>query len=522
MTRLQRFAALCLSALLLVSLAACGGDAQPSSDSGSTETVFRYGTVAYGTSMSNASLDPHDNYCGWSTVRYGVGETLFRFTESMELEPWLAESWEWVDDVTMRIQLRPDVTFSTGRAMDAQAVKECFEHLIAVHDRAPGDLNIASMEADGLTLTISCAAPNPALLNYLSDPYGAIIDMDYGTDGVDENRCVAGTGPFIGDEATDDHVYLHKNDAYWGGEVQVDRVEVQAIPDGDTLTMAMQAKQLDAVQGLPYSSLSLFENNEDFTISSADTSRVFFGAFNYETPALQDIRVRQAISMAIDKESFTDVLLYGNGAPAVGPFPSSFSFGNDAVSAPGYDPEAAKALLAEAGWTDTDGDGYVDRDGETLTIRWLTYPGRQELPVLAEAAQATLGDIGIRVEVNSTANQQSVLESGDWDLYVSAFVAAPTGDPAYFFTTHCLRSSVKNRGGYESEQLEQLAAELSGTFDAEERVQLAVKMSQTILDDCGFFFASHLRMNFVMKSGVTGFSAHPSDYYEITADLRVA
>ena len=507
-------AALCLLALLL-SLTACG----KGGEQGTGETVFRYGTTAYGPAMGNAGLDPHESYSGWSCVRYGVGETLFRFTDSMELEPWLAVGYEQLDDLTVRIDLREGVTFSSGRSLDGQAVKECLERLVEVHDRAPGDLKIASVTAEGQSVTITTTEPNPALLNYLSDPYGAIIDMDYG---VTEEGNVAGTGPFTAEEIADDHIYLVKNSGYWGGEPKVDRVEVTAITDGDTLTMALQSGQIHATQGLPYASLPLFADNPDYTVSSADTSRVFFGAFNFASPVVQDIRVRQAIAMGIDRESFTATLLGGNGTPATGPFPDSFAFGGSQVTGPAYDPEGAKALLAEAGWTDTDGDGYLDREGETLTIRWLTYPGRMELPLLAEAAQATLKDIGIRVEVNSTANTAAVLESGAWDVYVSAFVAAPTGDGAYFFTTHCLGDSAMNRGGYHSEELEALAAQLRGTFDREERSALAAEMSQVILDDCAFFFASHLKMSFVMDSGVTGFAAHPSDYYEITAQLAVA
>ena len=513
---MKRSKAIPAALLLALTFTACGSTAGTTEQTAG-ETVFRYGTVAYGPEMANAGLNPHEAYSGWSAVRYGVGETLFRLSDTMELEPWLAERWEWVDDTTLSITLRDGVTFSSGRNMDGQAVKECLDHLIAVHDRAPGDLNIAAIEAEGQTVTITCNAPNPALPNYLSDPYGAIIDMDYGTDGVDETRNVAGTGPFVAYEVADDHIYLNKNETYWGGVPQVDRVEVRSITDGDTLTMALQAGQLDAVQGLPYASLELFADESQYTISSADTSRVFFGAFNYNTPALQDIQVRQAIAMAIDKDSFTEVLLHGNGTPAVGPF----SFDTDGVTASAYDPEAARSLLAEAGWTDSDGDGYVDKDGQTLTIRWLTYPGRQELPLLAETAQATLQEVGIQVEINSTANHLGVLESGDWDVYVSAFVAAPTGDPAYFFTTHCLDSSAKNRGGYHSDELEAQAAQLAGTFDPAERAALGTAMSQTILDDCGYFFASYLRMNFVMNNRVTGFTAHPSDYYEITAQLSV-
>ena len=154
----------------------------------------------------------------------------------------------------------------------------------------------------------------------------------------------------------------------------------------------------------------------------------FFAQMNYATEALQDPNVRAAIAGAIDKEGFTQVLLEGNGSAANGPFPESFAFGDASVTAQPYDPEESRRLLAASGWTDTDGDGYVDKDGETLSIRWLTYPSRQELPLLAESVQASLKEIGIRVEVNCTANHLDFIESGEWDIYASAFVCAPTGD----------------------------------------------------------------------------------------------
>src|SRR5699024_2040235 len=170
-------------------------------------------------------------------------------------------------------------------------------------------------------------------------------------------------------------------------------------------------------------------------------------------------------------------------------------------------------------WTDTDGDGYVDKDGENLIIRWLTYPGRQELPLLAEAVQATLKEIGIEVRVNNTQNTKDFLDNGEWDVFASAFVTAPTGDPEYFFTTHCLKDSAKNRGNYYNEELENLEAQLHETFDPTQRAELAVKMQQILLDDCGFIFATHLKMTIVLKQNITRIQAHPSDYDETTADL---
>lgn len=482
------------------------------------EKVFRYGTTAYGPEMGNAGLNPHDNYSGWSTIRYGVGETLFRFDESMSLTPWLATDYEQIDEYTIKINLRENVYFTSGRKMDGVAVKECLEDLIAKHDRAPGDLQIESILAEGQTITLQSKEKVPALLNYLCDPYGAIIDMEYG---VTQDKNVAGTGPFIAKKVTDKEIELVKNTQYWGGEVKVDKVIVKSITDGDTLTMALQSGEIDAAQGLPYASLSLFMEDSRYKISSTDTSRTFFGAMNYETKALQDERVRKAIAMGIDKEGFTKVLLNGNGTKAEGAFPASFTFGDNEVSALNYDPEKAKSLLEEAGWKDLDLDGYVEKDGKRLTIRWLTYPGRQELPLLAESAQATLKDIGVEVVVNSTANHMDFIESGAWDVYASAFVTAPTGDPAYFFTTHTLKDSAKNRGHYYNETLEELAKQMKEEFDVTNRSNLAILMQQLILEDSAFFFASHLKMSFVMKGSVSGFEAHPSDYYEITANLDI-
>ncbi len=505
---------------LLTALFILSGCTSPDSSAKETETntIFNYGTTAYGPEMGNTGLNPHDNYSGWSAVRYGVGETLFKFNENMELEPWLAAGYEQLDEYTIKINLRDDVNFSSGRKMDGEAVKECLDHLIEVHDRAPFDLKIKTITADGQSIVIKSKEPTPAILNYLSDPYGAIIDMKYG---VTENKNVAGTGPFIAWEITDDNIKLRKNKDYWGGEVKTDEVNITAITDGDTLTMALQSGQIDATQGLPYSSISLFKNKDKYKISSTNTSRVFFGAMNFNSAVIQDTNVRKAICMSIDKEGFTSVLLKGNGTPASGAFPSNFAFGNETVTAPDYNLAAAKELLSKSGWNDTDGDGYVDKKGQKLVIKWLTYPGRQELPLLAESVQSTLKEIGIEVVVNSTPNHLDILSTGDWDIYASAFVTAPTGDPAYFFTTHCLKDSAKNRGDYYNENLEILASQLTSDIDKNTRFETAIKMQQILLDDCSFVFVSHLKMSFVMNKNISGFNAHPSDYYEITSDLDV-
>lgn len=486
-----------------------------SSSTAEQKDIFRYGTAAYGASMDNAGIDPHVNYQGWSAIRYGIGETLFRLDDAMQPQPWLAAKYEYPDSRTCKITLRDNISFSSGRRLTAEAVKECLEHLISVHDRAAEDLQISHITASGQELIIQTAKPLPALINYLCDPYACIVDMQSRTP---DSSLIAGTGPFIAQRVTAQEILLQRNPNYWDGPVKTASVLIKGIPDGDTLAMALQSGEIDAAQGLPYATLKLFRSNPAFTVSSTDTSRVFQAALNYNSPALQDPRVRAAIALAVDREAFCRILLDGNGTPASGPFPASLPYGT-AWQPSSYDIVTARRLLAEAGWQDSDNDGYVDKDGRPLTLRWLTYPARQELPLLAEAAQQYLKNIGIKTEVNITDNCAVFLKKGQWDIYAKAFVSAPTGDPEYYFTTHVPASSAYNAGHYRSAQADALLLALRSAPGAEERAKLALQLARQLTDDNAYIYYAHLNMSLVMKNNVRGLTAHPSDYYEITAAL---
>lgn len=517
--------ALCMALSLLAGCAKNAqseesGQSEPSVDADSEKKTFVFGDTTFNPENEEPDVNPHNAYSGWACIRYGVGETLFHYSDAMEIEPWLAKSFENVDDLTWVITLQDNVTFTSGRKMDGEAVKECLEHLVEVHDRARGDLCIDTITADGQVVTIKTTEPKPTLLNYLSDPYGCIIDMQAG---ITEDGIVSATGPYkVVTLVSGERLDLVKNENYWNGDPGFDEITVRTISDGDTLTMALQSGEIDAAYGMPYASYPLFQN-DSYTFSSCATSRAFFAHMNFESPIIQDAAVRKAIAMGIDKDGFVNTLLNGNGYAAVGTYPDSFTFGGNAVTTETYDPEGAKQVLENAGWVDTDGDGIRERDGQKLEIRWLTYPSRQELPLLAESVQATLKDIGFSVSINSTADHNSIrVDPTAWDVYASAMVTAPTGDPEYFFTTHCLDSSSANNGHYHSDQLEALEAEMAATFDTERRAELAVAMQQTLLDDNAFIFCSHLKMSMISKAGVTGLVAHPCDFYEVTVDLAPA
>lgn len=528
--------ALCLSVGMLAGCGSKGDDgsgpagietgketAAGSGDSGNTQSAgkktFVFGDTTFNAENEEPNVNPHYVYAGWACIRYGVGETLFRINDSMELEPWIASSYERIDDLTWKIAIKDSVCFSSGKACDAAAVKACLEDLIEVHDRARGDLMIDSIEADGLDLTIKTSVPAPSLLNYLSEPYGCIIDMEAG---ITEDGIVVGTGPYVAVElVTDDHLNLVKNENYWDGDVKIDEITVRTISDGDTLALALQSGEIDAAYGMAYASYPLFEN-DNYTFSGTQTSRSFYCQMNFTSPVIQDDAVREAVAMGINKEGFVNTLLNGYGYVGKGAFPDTVAFGGSTLTAKAYDPEGAKAVLEEAGWVDSDGDGIREKDGQKLAIRWLSYPSRQEMPLLAESAQATLKEIGIQVDLNVTADHNNIAkDQSAWDIYVGANVNCGLGDPANFFSTHCLDASTKNRGSYHSDKIEELAVRLNSTFDTEERNQTAIQMQQQLLDDNAFVFCSFLRMSMISKSNVTGLAAHPCDFYELIADLDI-
>ena len=498
-------------------LAGCGGQSSKDTDTKKTMVI---GDTTFNSENWEETVDPHTTYNGWACIRYGVGETLVHYTDTMELEPWLATSWENDGNLTWTITLQEGVKFSSGRDMDAAAVKQCLEHLLENHDRAPMDTKITDVEADGLVLTITTSEPNPALMNYLGDPYGCIIDVDASDF---ETGVVSATGPYkVVDLVTDDHITLVPNEYYWNGTPKIDELTIRTLSNGDTLSAALKSGDIDAAYGMAYEAYPNFENS-DYQFSSIQTSRAFFASMNMTSPIIQDDAVRKAIAMGIDKAGFVATMLDGHGVVANGAFPDGFStFGGDKITTEGYDPDGAKAALEAAGWVDSDGDGIREKDGTRLTVRWLTYPSRQELPLLAESVQASLKNIGIEVDINCTANRREFLaDMTSFDIYASALVTAPSGDPQYFFTTSCLPEMSYNFGAYENEKVNALMDELATEFDTAKRAQLAIDLQQAILDDNGYVFCSFLQMNMISKANVSNWTAHACDYYEVTVDLDI-
>ena len=268
---------------------AAGSDISAAATDGSEKKTLVIGDTTFNSSNEELDVNPHNSYSGWACIRYGIGETLVKYSDDMELEPWLAKEWENTDPLTWKITLQDHVTFSSGRAMDAEAVKQCLEHLLANHDRAAADTKIDSMEADGQVLTIHTSEPKPALLNYLGDPYGCIIDVDAGFDplyasvsdkanagflgkGISVNKYTGARGKSGASDANAEYVawirnILEKNDICY----QIAELGKVDIGGGGTIAYIIANKGADVIDcGVPVLSMHApYEVTSKFDIYSA-------------------------------------------------------------------------------------------------------------------------------------------------------------------------------------------------------------------------------------------------------------
>ncbi len=524
MKRMKRFQSLILCAVLSVSMLAGCGESKPAASSAaassgagsSASTGSKHLNVGW-----HSALKTLDNLkdSSWEPNRLGVAETLTRISPDMKLVPWLAESWEHKDDKTWVFKIRDGVKFSNGKACDAAAVKAALMRT-AETSRSKSMLNIESIDADGLNLTIHTKAVNAALPNNLVDYIALIYDVD----SVDkENTNPVGTGPFaITNWDREGKIELAANENYWGGKPKLDSVTVTVIPDGNAQAMALDNGEVDLCFQLPTENVRQFEGNDKFVINKNLGSRSQMVYFNLKNEFLSDLNLRKAITMAVDRKALADVINKGDSQAATAMFPASFDFGQ--VDGIAYDAEGAKKTLADAGYTDSDGDGVLDKGGKPLKLRIITYGAHGSLlPTFAEAMQDALKQVGIATDIslNEYSAHTDLLKSGDFDIAISSNIMAPALDPQYFADILFRTGADYNYGKYSNAKVDELVAKLDAEFDTAKRVELAKEMQKQIVQDCAWLMLGHLKFQVVGNKKVTNYETQGTELYLLTKDTDI-
>lgn len=468
------------------------------------------------------SLDVAYNWDGWIMSIYGISENLYRLDENIEPQPWIAESVETPDENTWVFTIRDGVTFSNGKTVDAKAVKACFERTYEKNERADSTLKIKSMEADGMKFTIVTPEPNPTLLNDLCDPLLGIYDA---TEEPDEELGVSCTGPYVATSFTAmTDVKMRANENYWGGAPKADTVELKIIDDQDALDMALANGEIDLIAQETANGASKFTDTSKYTTDTVTTTRANFLSFNLKTEGLDDLAVRQAINYCIDREGYADVVYQGFATPCYGIYPDNLAFGGTDglnLTVDSYDADKAKEILADAGYQDTDGDGILDKDGENLSFKVLTYSYNDNCIQLADMLQAELSQIGIELSIETQDVLDDPLASGDFDLAILNYAMAPIGTPSYFINMLFTTGASNNYGGYSNEKVDALAAEIGTTSDNDKVVSLTRELEQQVLDDMPFAFVADQQLIFVYSNKVKGVQINPTEYYLVTNTLSV-
>ena len=415
-----RIAALATTgAIVLASCSAGGGD--DTQDTGGA--AERGGSIVMGQLQDLRSWDPGQAGVGHQYVPYQLAyDTLILREPDGSYSPMLATSWGYTDESqsTFSLDVRTDVTFSDGAAFDAEAVKANLDHFREANgpqaNQLAGVSEVTAVDEDTVELQLS--SPNPALEYYLSQAAGLMGSPEQlGTDAL--TSAPVGSGPYEMDTSSsvagNQYVFTARDD-YWNPDLQHwDEITLKVLADPSARANALVSGQVDTVT-LDARTVGQAEGaGVELVTWDADwVGLLLFDRDGQINPELADVRVRQAINLAFDRETILAQLQQGYGTVSSQVFgATSTAYVEELDEAYGYDPERARELLAEA--------GYVD--GFTLEM-----PLADVMAGVAPFFQQPLADIGISVEITSVPipNYQAELGSGKYPAGWFSIFQGPT------------------------------------------------------------------------------------------------
>ena len=341
-------------------------------------------------------------------------EPLIKYKDG-EYVPCLATEWSKSDDgLTYTFKLREGVKFNDGTEFNAQAVKLYFDNMRPILGMSTnyGQLDMLTTEVtadDDHTVSFHLSRPYYNVLNDISMcmPRGILSAAAFNADGTTNDAYLMdhtpGTGPYMFESVNDtatEYTFV-RNPYYWGEKPDVERFKVVIIPE--TKVAAMKSGNVDFIIGsetLDAESYKELSQSDGITGVVSDFDFVTeFIALNDNVAGLDDINVRTAIQMALDKKSVAESIYSGLRTPADSIMPEDMPFCKANVKTPAYDLEGAVKLLDNSGWIDTNGNGIRDKDGTELSFT-ITYPATGVYDNVVLYYQATMQELGIEIKTD--------------------------------------------------------------------------------------------------------------------------
>ncbi|UYN99800.1 MAG: ABC transporter substrate-binding protein [Devosia sp.] len=478
-----------------------------------------------------ASLDPHVSTAANDfRIAVNIYDGLVRNTSgTLEIEPALATDWTISDDgLEYTFNLREGVSFHDGTPFNADAVKFNFDRMLdeshPFADTGPFPLSfffssVESVEVvDDLTVKFTLNEPFAPFMSNLASPTGLIVSPAAVEQfGADYGRNPVGTGPFKFEEwQSNTRVVASRNDAYWDGAPALEAAIFRPITDANTRVAEMLSGGIDVLLETPPDNVAQFRDDANYQVVEAVGPHVWYVMLNAKEGPFADVRVRQAVNYAVNKESLVNDVLQGTAEVSAGPIPPAFNWAyNEDVDPYPYDPDKARELLAEAG-------------AEGASVTFLVTEGGSGMldPVpMGTAIQADLAAVGLDVEIqtyewNTFLSEVNPGLEGKADMAEMAWM---TSDPDTLPFLTLRTAAFPAEGGFNSSyysnpEVDALLDQARLSTDPEERAELYKQVQAITHEDAPWLFVANWKQNAVVTSAVGDFELQP-DFSLVLRDV---
>ncbi|MGI6604780.1 MAG: glutathione ABC transporter substrate-binding protein [Firmicutes bacterium] len=513
------FALAMVMILLLAGCSSGGGQQQTPADQpgGGVAAGTVSDTLTYGVGVDARTMDPQmvDNVPTANAVMH-VHETLVTWDKNMDIVGRLAESWETSPDgKTWTFKLREGIKFHDGADFNAEAVKKSFERILDPDLGSPRRSilsMITDMEiVDPYTIALTTEEPFGPFLSQLATYNAAILSPkaidEYGKDYATHP---AGTGPYVlKDWLPGEKMVFERFEDYWGEKPPTKTIVFKVIPENTTRVMALQTGEVDIISNVPPFQIEQLEKAPNLQVDLIPGFRTIYLGMNFKNKPFDDVRVRQALNHAIDRQAIIDNILLGTAEIAIGPEATSIPGASKDLPTYDYDPEKAKQLLAEAGYPNG------------LEIKFHAPFGRYNMDKqVAEAIQAQLAQVGIKADLQTLdwSIYSDMLKKGEETQLFMVGKGSPAGDLDFTAQICWVTGGSLNYSFMSDPEIDALVAEQRRTVDQEKRLEVLQKMQEKIQEQLPWASLYYEKQIVAKNKSVSGEFIWPNEF----VDLRYA
>jgi peptide/nickel transport system substrate-binding protein len=476
----------------------CGGSDDGDDASPAAGARTEGGTLKIGMQPGNGQYDPvmMAGSVGDILLVCQVQENLVALAQDFSVAPWLAKSWDSPDGQTWTFELEEGVTFGNGEPFTSEDVLYSFERLQAEESPMAGVYaNIDEVVADSPTqVTFELKSVDSEFPSSLTDYRAKMLSKSV----ADPMTELVGTGPFMLDSyAAEDRAVLKKNPTYWQKDEDgaalpyLDGLEFIYSPDTAGQIEGLQGGALNWVGGLTAEQKQIVESNPDLKVITANTNYMNALQIRVDQGAGKDAKVRQALWLGTDRQAIVDLVAPGVGVAGNGTFVGPAYEAYHSEEQPEYDPEAAKQMLADAGYADG------------LEIK-LVAQTADPIPAIATAWQAQMKEIGVDVKIQQVPTDVYYADKGTDNWYQADFGIVDWGtraSPITYFKLALTSDAPWNYSRWKNPEFDELVKQIPMALDDAERADL-YKQAQALLQE------EVPVMNFIILTGVAGESAN--------------